>query len=128
MLQTLLSTLRNSTSNDQTPTRRAHARRACDRCISVIMGRSFPVTNWSPGGVLITADDRLFTTGQDIEVKLKFKLRNTIIDIDHRGHVLRKGNGQVVVQFEPLTQTIRRMFQQVVDDYVAREFANSQAT
>jgi hypothetical protein len=126
MLHTLLSTLKNNTSNDEFASRRKHARRACDKCIAVIMGKSFPVSDWSPGGVLITADDRLFSNGQDIDFQLKFKLRNTILDIDHTGNVIRKGNGQVAIQFENLSKGIRKLFQQVMDDYVAREFANSQ--
>jgi hypothetical protein len=128
MLHTLLSTLKNNTSNDEYASRRKHPRRASDRCIAVIMGKSFPVSNWSPGGVLITADDRLFSNGQDIDFQLKFKLRNTILDIDHTGNVIRKGNGQVAIQFISLSQGLRKLFQQVMDDYVAREFANSQNT
>lgn len=126
MLQTLLSALRHNTSNDEVVTRRSFPRRTGDSCVSVIMGRTFPVTDWSPGGVLITADDRLFSDGQDIEVKLKFRLRNTIVDIDHRGHVVRKAQNKVAFQFDPLPQKTQRLFQQVVDDSVAQEFANSQ--
>lgn len=126
MLQTLLSALRNNTSNDEISTRRSFPRRAGDRCVSVIMGRTFPVSDWSPGGLLINADDRLFSAGQDIDVKLKFRLRNTILDIDHHGKVIRKGQSKVAFQFDPLTQSAQRLFQQVVDDSVAQEFANSQ--
>jgi hypothetical protein len=128
MLQALLSTLKNKQDiQDVMSTRRMHARRDIDRCVVVIMGQTFPVKNWSPGGLLISADERLFGLNKDIDFVLKFKLRNTLIDINHKGQVLRKGNGYVAIKFEPVTQTVRRAFQQVIDDYVAREFANSQA-
>jgi hypothetical protein len=90
------------------------------------MGTTFPVENWSPGGVLIYADERLFGVNKDIELTLKFKLRNSIVDVRHKGHIIRKGNGKVAIEFEPLTKMIRNAFQQVIDDHVAREFARSQ--
>ena len=64
--------------------------------------------------------------GQSLDMILKFKLRNTIIDIDIKGSVVRKNPGKIGIQFEPVTQTIRRNFQQVIDDQVAWEFADSQ--
>ena len=78
-------------------------------------------------GLLITGDDRLFAVGQDVEFTLKFKLRNTILNIQHRGHIVRKTPLKVALEFEPVTQTIQRHFQQVIDDSLAREFASSQA-
>lgn len=127
MLQTLLSSLRSMSSNDTETTRRRTSRRKTDRCVAVIFGQAFPVEDWSPGGLQIAADDRLFSTGQDIDFTIKFKLRNAILDINHRGRIVRKGSQKVAFEFEPLPQTVRRAFQQVIDDQVAREFANSQA-
>ncbi len=126
MLQSLISTLRSGTSNDIGTTKRRHPRRSVDRCVVVIHGQTFPVENWSLGGVLLHGDERLFGKAQDLDVTVKFKLRNSIIDITHRAHVVRKANGKIALEFEPLNQTISRKFQQVIDDYVAREFANSQ--
>lgn len=128
MLQTFLSTLRANASNDMlsTATRRRHARRDQDRCIALLRGQSFPVENWSQGGVLLGGDDRLFSPGQELELTLKFKLRNMIMDVDLRGQVVRRNSGRVAIQFAPLSRAIRRCFQQVVDDCIAREFANSQ--
>ena len=114
-------------SNDKDATRRRHPRRKSDRCVAVICGQTFPVEDWSPGGLQIAADDRLFSMGQDIDFTVKFKLRNTILDVNHRGRVVRKTNQKVAFEFEALPQAIRRAFQQVIDDQVAREFANSQA-
>ena len=127
MLNSLLSGLRSKTSNDKTETRRRHPRRESDRCVIVIHGRTFPVANWSMGGVLSVGDERLFGNGQEVEFTLRFKLRNTVMDVQHRGHVLRKSPQKVAVVFEPVTKTVNRYFQQVIDDAAAREFANSQA-
>ena len=128
MLQTFISALRANASNDAllTHTRRRHARREQDRCIALAYGQSFPVENWSQGGVLLNGDDRLFGKGQDIEITLKFKLRNMIMDIDLRGRVVRKGAGKVAVQFAPAGRAVRRSFQRVIDDCIAAEFAQSQ--
>jgi len=127
MIQSLLSSLKFGASNDaESVTNRNHLRRTVDRCVAVVHGRTFPVENWGLGGVLISADDRLFGKGQDVEMTVKFRLRNTILDITHKGHVVRKSAGRVAVQFEPLNQFISRQFQQVIDDAVAAEFANSQ--
>jgi len=126
MFSNFLASLRATTSNDATETQRRYPRRGNDRCVVVIHGQTFPVENWSFGGVLLAADERLFGTTQDIEVTLKFKLRNTILDVPHRGRVIRKTNGKIAIEFESLDKTIRRAFQQVLDDANASEFATSQ--
>jgi hypothetical protein len=127
MLHSFFSSILSNASNDaQQLTRRRDTRRESDRCICHIMGRTFPVENWSFGGLLVTADERMFSTGQTIEMTLKFKLRSAIIDVSVNGTVVRKNPGRIGIQFEPVSQTIRRNFQQVVDDQVAWEFADSQ--
>lgn len=127
MLQNLIAALKSNSSNDIATTRRRYPRRTSDRCVVVIYGHTFPVEDWSFGGVQLTGDDRLFGASQTLDFTLKFKVRNTILDVHHRGRVVRKGNGKVALEFEPLTQTIRQGFQRVIDDAVASEFAESQA-
>jgi hypothetical protein len=126
MFSSFLASLRATTSNDSSETQRRHPRRGNDRCVVVIHGQTFPVENWSFGGVLLGADERLFGTTQDIDITLKFKLHNAILDVPHRGRVVRKTNGKVAIEFEALDKTIRRAFQQVLDDANASEFASSQ--
>ena len=126
MLDSFLSTLRASASNDPDVTRRRAPRRAEDRCVVMVCGQTFPVENWSFGGVLLHGDDRMFGANQDIDLTLKFKLRNKIVDVTHRARVIRKGNQKIALQFETITGKIARSLQQVVDDAVAREFASSQ--
>lgn len=109
-----------------TQTRRAHARRSCDKCVSLIDNKLYPVLDWSMGGVQITCDERVYAVGQELDVALKFQLRGDIIDIPHKGRVVRKNKSRIALEFLPLTKEIRDRFQNIVDDYIAREFADSQ--
>lgn len=106
--------------------RRRHERRASDHCVGVISGKTYPVENWSPGGVLIYGDSRPFALNEEVDVTLKFRLRNDVIDVPHKAKVVRKSYDKVAFQFFPLTQQIKKSFQSVVDDYLAAEFAESQ--
>ena len=90
MLQTLLSGLKANASNDApSGTKRRYPRRDVDRCVAVIHGQTFPIENWSLGGVLVAADERLFGLGKDIDMLIKFKLRSAIIDVPLQGNVVR---------------------------------------
>lgn len=127
MFKGLFSVLRSSSGLDAPASRRRHLRRGSDRCVAVVNGTTYPIENWSLGGVLLSGDDRFFAVGQDMSLTLKFKLRSAIINLEHRGRVVRKADGRVAIEFVPLSDTIRRGFQQVIDDSVTSEFANSQA-
>lgn len=127
MLNTILESLKLKVSNDDQDARRAHERREADSCIGVIDGISYPVSNWSKGGVLLAGDDRQFSLNDIKTVKLRFKLRDRVVDILHSGRILRKGSHKFVIEFSPLTQNIDRQFNYVVDDYMSSEFANSQS-
>ncbi len=113
-------------SNEPDDNRRKYTRRSADNCISLIDGRAYPVHNWSDGGLLIQADDRMFTLSAPVEVTMKFRLSGRLMDIPHRGKVVRKMRDRLAIQFEPLTRDVTRKFKQVVDDFVAREFVESQ--
>ncbi len=105
---------------------RRHARRGDDRCVSIINGQMFPVENWSAGGMLINADDRLFSMDQPCVFTLKFKLQDEIMEIDHEAKIIRKAPGKVALKFKPLNRKVKQGFQKVVDDYVSQRFAESQ--
>lgn len=115
-------------NNNTVETRRKHARRSADNCVTIIDGRAYPVQNWSDGGLLIVADDRLFTVDAPVEVTMKFRLGGRILDVPHRGTVVRKMRDRLAIRFEPVTAEIQKRFKQVVDDYVTREFMESQLT
>lgn len=126
MLDDILETLKISASNDDADSRRNDERRKMDSCIGIIDGKTYPIQNWSKGGVLLTGDDRNFSVDEAKNVTIKFKLTNRIMDVSHSGSILRKTRDKFVLQFAPLTQEVDRQFKQVVDDYVSQEFVNSQ--
>jgi len=76
--------------------------------------------------MLLTADERLFSIGQDCVFTIKFKLREDIIEVDHKATVIRKAPGKIALQFDELPQPVQTNFQRVVDDYVSQRFVESQ--
>lgn len=126
MFRNILSTLTKDDAKEAPKISRRHSRRNGDKCVSLIDGKMYPIENWSAGGMLIAADDRLFAVDQDCEVTLKFKLREDMLDIAHKGKVVRKANNKVAISFAPLNKKVNAAFQQVVDDFVARNFTDSQ--
>lgn len=74
----------------------------------------------------VFADARPIAVGEDMDIEMKFHLRDQLVAIKHRGTVIRKSNDSVSFKFKPLTADIRRVFQNVIDDFNAREFAGSQ--
>jgi hypothetical protein len=126
MFGTLFSNLRTESKDSDGSTRRRHSRRNCDKCVSVINGKTYPVENWSMGGLLVYGDSRPFGVDNEIDVIMKFKLSNNVMNVPHRARVIRKSQDRVAFEFLPLTKQIRNSFQNVVDDFVAAEFADSQ--
>ena len=126
MLADILDSLKINASNDDFDSRRSHERRDMDSCVGIIDGKAYPVQNWSEGGILLTGDERHFTVNDIKNITMKFKLADRIMDVTHTGRILRKAKDKFVLQFSPLTQDVNRRFKQVVDDYNAQEFANSQ--
>ena len=132
MLQTIMTALGfkktySSDGSDDFTSRRAHPRRTCDQVVGFVDGRAHPVLDWSPGGVRVFADPRPIAIGQDIEIEMKFHLRDELVSMKNIGKVVRKTSESISLQFMPLNTEIRRTFQHVIDDFNAREFAGSQA-
>lgn len=123
----LFANLKAENNNEPAAARRRYTRRDVDRCVTVINGKTYPVENWSLGGVCITSDEREFGVDDEHDITIKFKLRDDIMDVPHAGRVVRKGNNKVAFEFRPLTRDTRGRFQNVVDDYVASQFAASQS-
>jgi len=126
MFKKFVSTLDREESAALSQVKRQHPRRSDDRCVVVVNGQMHPVENWGNGGMQITADERLFSIGQECVFTLKFKLRDDIMEVDHKAKVVRKAPGKIALQFEQLTHPVQNSFQQVVDDYVAQRFVESQ--
>ena len=126
MFTSILETLKSTASNDDQDARREYERRETDSCIGIIDGVSYPILDWSKGGVALSGDDKQFSVNATKTITLRFKLENRIVDVLHSGCILRKGRDKFVLQFAPLTQNIDRQFNHILDDYVAQQFANSQ--
>ncbi len=126
ILGKLIPSLDSDNERTETVSKRRYARRAGDHCVCVIDGKIYPVDNWSLGGFLIAADDRQFGINQNIDVTMKFKLRDTILDVPHKASVVRKSQGRVGLEFLPMSKKVKTSFQQVVDDFVSQSFVDSQ--
>ncbi len=77
--------------------------------------------------MMIAADERLFAIDQECVFTLKFKLRDEIMEIDHKAKIVRKAPSKIALQFLPLNKEVQTRFQKVVDDYVSQRFAESQS-
>jgi len=126
MLTEILDKMRYSASNDDVTNRRSSPRRKSDSCVTIINGQAYPVEDWSHGGVLINGDSKTYSDGQPLDVTMKFKLSEKVLDIPHAGKVIRRNKDHFAIQFAPLTKEVSRQFQHVIDDSVTREFADSQ--
>jgi len=126
MFGSLFAGLKAQNTNEQFSTRRRFSRRHCDNCVVIINGQIYPIDNWSMGGLAINADAREFGVDDTIDVTMKFKLSDNVIDLPHKARVVRKTPHGIGFEFEPLTDNVRRGFQNVVDDYVSSKFAESQ--
>ena len=122
----LIASLKAENNNSEYEVKRRHTRRDGDHCVAVIDGSIYPVQNWSMGGTLIRADERLFGVNDEIPVTMKFKLGNGIRDIPQLAKVIRKSHGRIALQFAPLTQNTQRVFQRVINDCMSTEFVESQ--
>jgi len=129
MFGNILSTLGATTAEDNdVTTRRRYERRSTDRCISMINGKNHPVINWSQGGVLVTGDTRMFGKDDEVDITMKFKLQDKIIDVPHKARVVRKSMDKVALEFKPLTRQVRNKFQTIIEEYVTSDFAESHAS
>ncbi|MCB1531736.1 MAG: PilZ domain-containing protein [Alphaproteobacteria bacterium] len=126
MFSALLEAVKSQPENDQFVSKRRHPRRETDRCVVKINGKVHPVRDWSMGGFLAQADSRPFGIDNEIEMTLMFKLREKMLEIPHKARVVRKGKETVAFEFLPIDTQIKTMFQNVVDDFVAGQFADSQ--
>ncbi|MCC6598442.1 MAG: PilZ domain-containing protein [Alphaproteobacteria bacterium] len=126
MFAGFFSSLIAQNNNVSEAARRRHQRRNCDQCVTIINGRIYPVDNWSLGGAQIIADERNFSLEEEINIILKFKLSEDVIEVPHSARVVRKGRSKVSFAFRPLTQKTHSSFQHVIDDYVTSQFAASQ--
>ena len=126
MFGSLFTGLKAENTNEQFSTRRRFSRRSCDNSVVIIDGQIYPVENWSMGGVAINGDTRGFGVNTSVDMTIKFKLSEDVIDLPHTARVVRKTAHRVAFEFSPLTRNVQKGLQTVVDDYVSSRFAESQ--
>lgn len=126
MFGQILSLVKKDDLDNSHKANRAHPRRAGDCCVAMINDKMYPLENWSVGGLLAVVDDRKFSLNQECKVKLRFKLRDEMIDIEHRGKVIRKGDNKIALTFPPMPKKNETLIQKIIDDFVAQRFAESQ--
>lgn len=120
---TLMRHMKAHVGNDTADAVKRADRRTVDVSICEIDGTVYPVTNWSASGILLAGDERLFAKGETIDLKLRFRLSDRILEIPHTATVVRKIKGGVALHFDPLPDEARRDFTAVVDDYDAQATA-----
>lgn len=74
------------------------------------------------GGLRLHVDGRQFGLGDVVDVNIKFKTSDNVIDVNHRAHIVRKTERSMSLEFEPINGKIRNAFQTVIDDYVSSRF------
>ena len=121
----LFAGLSAENSNQPKNMQRRHTRREGDSCVVIVNGNIYPVQNWSMGGTLIRADERLFGVNDEIPVTLKFKMGDIVRDVSQLARVVRKTRGRIAFQFPALNKNSRHAFQQVIDSYMTSAFADS---
>lgn len=126
MFERLLSGLHAKTANDTSAMRRRFQRYEGKKCEIDVNGKTYPVENWSEGGILFANNDRIFGDGLEIQMSMKFKVCNAVLNLDHKGRVIWKGYNKTALEFAPSTKQTHQIFQQIIDDYVTSEFADSQ--
>lgn len=101
--------------------RRQHERMTEGCCVAVLDGRMVPVENWSLGGMLVQADDRLYKKGQNVELMLRFYTGTRIVNIPAGAIVARKVPSRLGLQFKDLSDHAYTQIKNVLHSYRGAE-------
>lgn len=124
MIRSFISKMRNA--QDKPKTSRTFVRHESAECLADIYGQVFAVLNWSFGGMVIDADDDLFTENQEIPFTLGFNLTKEKLLLRHKGTVTRNENNQAAVKFsDPLPHEFKRGLERVAEDAHNRKMKNT---
>lgn len=115
-MKKVVETLANARNDNVDVQRRRYQRRSTDTCLIQINGQPYPVHDWSLSGVLFEADARTFEKGTQIPMTLKFRLGDSIADVEVSGQVVRKNNRYVATQFDPLSSQAQQTLHRVIDE------------
>lgn len=126
MYEKIYQALKGATNDNRENTRRRFPRRMKDICVLGIDDTNYPVHDWSQCGVLFEADGRTFAAGKDLNVIMKFKLADVVTEIPLTAKIIRAGKKQVALEFLEVPVHIQNAFSKVIEDAMARDFANEE--
>jgi len=94
----------------------------------VVVGqRAYSIRDWSLGGVSFeTPPDARLTSGDRIEIELKFRFAHGTVTVRQPAEVVRAVRRDVAAKFTPLGPGARREFSRVFDVLNAEGFLASQ--
>ena len=109
-------------------TRRRHHRQPGQGSVVIVGEKSFPLEDWSQGGVLIGANNGAnLAIGDTFDFTLRFKLLHDTVSINHKGRVVRTSRQGIAAEFAPLTAAVKRELGRVMDGFYSQSFSESQA-
>lgn len=126
MYEKIYEALKSATNDNREETRRRFPRRMKDICVLGIGETNYPVHDWSQCGVLFEADGRTFSEGKNINVVMKFKLSEIVTEIPVSAKIIRAGKNRIALEFFDVPDNINNAFSKVIEDAMARDFANSE--
>jgi hypothetical protein len=128
MFQEILNSLGLSDTMDTSiESRRQHLRRSGVQADVKVGGQVYSVRDWSFGGIFFdTPPDPRIMVGDQLDVKIQFRLPHETVEIDHRARVVRATRRGIATAFEGLTPEARRLFERVIDGINTQSFADSQ--
>jgi len=108
--------------------RRKHVRYPCFHTEMIVEDQAYNVHDWSKGGIAFESTPNAhLTTGDNIQIILKFKLPHDIIIIRQLACIVRASKHNVAAEFAPLpTVVVRRQFERVLDNLHTQDFLESQ--
>ena len=126
MWKKILKTFEMKSNDNEDTTRRKFPRRAMDTCAIAVEGITHPVKDWSQTGALFQGDGRNLHDGQVIEVQMKFRMTDKIMEVPVQARVIRAGASQIALEFIDVNLDTKRAFNKVIDDALTREFVDTQ--
>lgn len=119
--------LKQKAPNTISKHRRKHIRYHGSHSEIIIKNQSYNIRDWSKGGVAfkMTPNTNL-TTGDHIQVILKFKLPHDIIIIQQLARIVWASKHNVAAEFAPLPTVVHRQFERVLDNLHTQDFLESQ--
>ena len=123
-MKSVVETLANAKNDNIDVQRRRFQRRSTDTCMITVNGAPYPVRDWSLSGVLFEADTRTFNQGDNVPMILKFRLGDSIAEVEATGTIVRTNALYVATQFDPLSSLAQQTLHQVIDQSAGTENAH----